>query len=57
MHLSTQISSVNIANGTQSSVLGDEVVQGTPSLNLKNVLYVPKFSVSLLSISQFIKTT
>ena len=55
LHLFTQFSSVNIADGTQSPVLGDEVVQVTPSLNLKNVLYVPKFPVSLLSISQFTK--
>jgi len=54
-HLSTQFSSVNIADGTQSHVLGDGVAQATPSLNLKNVIYVPKFLVSLLSISQFIK--
>ena len=51
LHLFTKISSVNIADGTQSLVLGDGVVQATPSLNLKNVLYVLKFSVSLLSIS------
>ena len=54
-HLSTQLSSINIVNGTQYPVLGNGVVQATPSLNLKNVLYVPKFSVSLLSISQFTK--
>jgi len=55
LHLSTQFSSVNITASTQSSVLGDVVVQATPSLNLKNVLYVPKFPISLLSISQFTK--
>ena len=51
LHLSTQFSSVNIVDGTQSPILGDGVVQVTPSLNLKNLLYVPKFSVSLLSIA------
>jgi len=55
IHLFTQFSSVNIANGTQSPVLDDGVVHATPSLNLKNILYVLKFSVRLLSISQFIK--
>ena len=55
LHLSTQFSSVNIADVTQSLVLGDRVVQTTPSMNLKNVLYVPKFHVSLLFISQFTK--
>jgi len=55
LHLFTQFSSVNIADDTESPVLGDEAVQATPSLNLKNVLYVLKFLVSLLSISQFTK--
>jgi len=55
LHLYTQFSSVNIVDGTQSLVLGDGVVQATPSLNFKNVLYVLKFYVSLLSISQFTK--
>jgi len=55
LHLSTQFFSVNVADGTQSPVLGDGIVQATPSLNLKNVLYVLKFHVSLLSISQFTK--
>jgi len=39
----------------QSPILGNGAVQATPSLNLTNVLYVPKFSVSLLFISQFSK--
>jgi len=55
LHLFTQFSSVNIADGTQSHVFGDGVVWATPSLNLKNVLYVPKFPVSLFFISQFTK--
>ena len=41
--IKTQFSSANI-----SPVLGDGVVQATPSLNLKNVLYVSKFPVNLL---------
>jgi len=48
LHLFTQFSSVNIADGTQSSVLGDRVVHATPPLNLKNVLYFLKFPVNLL---------
>jgi len=55
LHLFNQFSYVNIADVTQSPVLGDGVVQATPSFNLKNVLYVPKFPLSLLSISQFTK--
>ena len=50
LHLFNQFPSVNIVDGTQSLVPGDIVVQATLSLNLTNVLYVPKFSVSLLSI-------
>jgi len=50
-HLFNQFSSVNIVDDTQSHVLGNGVVQITPSLNLTNMLYVLKFSVSLLSIS------
>ena len=60
LHIFTQFSYVNIvdgniADGTQSSVLGDGVVQATLFLNLKNVLYVLNFLVSLLSINQFTK--
>jgi len=36
-------------------VLGNGVVQATPSLTLTDILYVPRFSFSLLSISQFTK--
>ena len=46
---------VKIADGTQSPVLGNWVVQATPSLTLIDVLYVPKFPVSILTISQFTK--
>ena len=55
LHLSNKFPSVNITDDTQSLVLGNGVVQATPSLTLTDVLYVPKFSVSLLSISQFTK--
>jgi len=36
-------------------LLGNKVVQVTLSLTLADVLYVPRFPVSLLSISQFTK--
>ena len=36
---------VNIADGTQSSVLGNGVVQAIPSLTLIDILFVPKFSI------------
>jgi len=57
LHLSNKFSSVTIVDGTQSPVLGDRVVQATSSLNLTIVLYVLKFPVKLLSISQFTKQT
>jgi len=44
LHLSNQFPFVNIADGTQSPVLDNGVVQATPSLNLTNVLYVQKIS-------------
>ena len=47
--------SVKIVNDTQSSVLGKRAVQAIPSLTLTDVLYILRFSVSLLSISQFTK--
>ena len=47
--------SVKITDSTHSLVLGNGVVQATPSLTLINVLYVPQFSVGLLSISQLTK--
>jgi len=46
---------VKIADDTQSPVLGNGVVQTIPFLTLTDVLYVPKFHVSLLSVSQFTK--
>jgi len=49
LNLSNVYPSVKIADGTQSPVLGNGVVQGTPSLTLTDVLYAPKFPVSLLS--------
>ena len=47
--------SVKIDDGTHSPVLENEIVQVTPFLTLTDVLYVPRFSVSLLSLSQFTK--
>jgi len=44
---------VNIIDGTQAPISSNGVVQTTPSLILTDVQYVPKFPVSLLSISQF----
>jgi len=55
LNLSNKFSLVNIADGTQSLLSGNGVVQVTPILTLTNVLYVLKFRVSLLSISQFTK--
>ena len=55
LNLSPVQPSVKIADGTHSPVLGNVVVQATPSLTLTDILYVPQFSINLLSISQFTK--
>ena len=55
LNLSSVHLSVKITDGTYSLVLGNGVVQATPSLTLTDILYVPRFLVSLLSISQFTK--
>jgi len=55
LNLSRVHPSVKIANGTHSPTLGNGKVQATPSMTLTDVLYVPRFCVSLLSISQFTK--
>jgi len=47
--------SVKITDGTHSHVLGDGVVQATPSLTLTDVIYIPRFHVSLMSTSQLTK--
>ena len=41
LNLSRVHPSVKIADGTDSLVLGNGVVQATPSLTLTDVLYVP----------------
>ena len=55
LNISTAHSSIKIADGTHSHILGNGVVQATPSLTLTNVLYIPRFTVNLLSISQLTK--
>jgi len=55
LNMSTAHPSVKITDGTHSHVLGNGVVQATPSLTLTDILYVPRFSFSLLSISQLTK--
>ena len=55
LNLSRVHPSVKIADGTHSPILGNGVVQTIPSLTLTDVLYVQKFHVSLLSVSQFTK--
>jgi len=40
-----------IADGIQSPVLGNDIVQAILFLTLTDVLYILKFSVSLLSIN------
>ena len=55
LNLFNKYLSVNIADDTQALVSGNGVVQTTPSLTITDVLFVLKFSISLLSISQFTK--
>jgi len=55
LNMTTTYPSIKIADGTHSHVLGNEIVQATPSLTLTDVLYVPYFHVSLFSISQLTK--
>ena len=55
LNMSTAHLSVKIVDGTHSPVLGNGVVQTTPSLTLTDVLYVSHFPVNLLSISQLTK--
>ena len=55
LNMSTAHPSVKIADATHSPVLGNEVIQSTPSLTLTDVLYVSRFLVSLLFISQLTK--
>jgi len=55
LNLSRVHPSVKIIDCNHPPVLGNGVVQATPSLTLTDVLYVPRFHVSLLSISQFTK--
>ena len=55
LNLFNKFPPVNITDGTQSLVSGNRIVQDTPTLILTDVLYVPRFFVGLLSISQFTK--
>ena len=55
LNLSSVSPSVKIDNDTQSYVLDNEVVQATPFLTLTDVLYIPWFFISLMSINQFTK--
>jgi len=51
LNMSTAHPSVKIANDTHSPVLGSGAFQATPSLTLTDILYVPRFLISLLFIS------
>jgi len=55
VNMSNTYSSVKIVDGSHSLVLENGVVHATLSLIPTGVLFVPKFLVSLLSISQFTK--
>ncbi|KAK1570860.1 hypothetical protein Q3G72_008244 [Acer saccharum] len=43
------------ADGSKTPIEGQGVVQATPTLSLPSILYVPKFPVNLLSVSQIVK--
>jgi len=55
LNLSRVHPSVKIIDGIYSPALENGVVQVTPFLTLTDILYVSRFPVSLLSISQFTK--
>ena len=55
LNLSNTYPSVKIVDDSYSPVLSNGVIHATLSLTLTDVLYVPKFLMSLLSISQFTK--
>ena len=45
-------SSITLANGSQSCVLGSDTIFPTPSLPLSSVLNLPNFSLNLISLSK-----
>jgi len=57
LNMSNAHPSVKIVDATHSPVLGNRVFQATPSLILTDVLYVSRFSINLLSISELTKIT
>ena len=57
LHLFTQFFSVNITDGTQSPILGEGVVQDTPSLNLKKCVICFKISYKLVIHQPVYQTT
>ena len=48
--------SITLADGSTSSFQGIEIANATLSLSLSFVLYVPKFSFNLLSVSKITRT-
>ena len=53
-HPCTHKEMIRTANGTSCPVKGVGTVQCTPSIGLSSVLYVPSFSVNLISISSLV---
>ena len=49
-------SSVTLAEGSQSCVLGSGLIFPTPSLPLSSVLNLPNFSFNLISVSKLTRT-
>lgn len=49
------VSPIHIVDGTTLPILDEGVICVSPTLDLHDVLYVPKFHVSILSISQLTK--
>ena len=52
LSLGNTIPSVDIADGTSSTVCGKGIVHASTSLYLDDILYVPIFPISLLFISK-----
>lgn len=55
LHFSNKYPLINIANGSSATVVSDGTVHAASSLTLNNILFVPTFTISLLSISQIAK--
>ena len=52
LSLSSSIAPVSIVDASHSPIFGIGIINPSPSLTLSDVLYAPKFSINLLSVSR-----